>query len=77
MKTSGNLGDIVVELREEKKLTMLLVTHDLAVVYKFSSNVLCMNKQRVCYGPPHAVLTPESMERLYGAEVKFYQHKHE
>ena len=69
--------NLLARLREEKKLTMLLVTHDLAVVYKFSSNVLCMNKQRVCYGPPHAVLTPESMERLYGAEVKFYQHKHE
>jgi zinc transport system ATP-binding protein len=56
---------------------MLIVTHDLAVVFKFSSNVLCMNKQQVCYGPPLEVLTPESLQRLYGAEVKFYQHKHE
>jgi zinc transport system ATP-binding protein len=64
-------------LHEERKLTMLIVTHDLAVVFKFSSNVLCMNKQQVCYGPPLEVLTPESMQRLYGAEVKFYQHKHE
>jgi zinc transport system ATP-binding protein len=64
-------------LHEERKLTMLIVTHDLAVVFKFSSNVLCMNKRQVCYGPPLEVLTPESMQRLYGAEVKYYQHKHE
>jgi zinc transport system ATP-binding protein len=64
-------------LHEERKLTMLIVTHDLAVVFKFSSNVLCMNKQPVCYGPPLEVLTPESLQRLYGAEVKYYRHKHE
>lgn len=69
--------NLLARLHEERKLTMLIVTHDLAVVYKFSSNVLCMNKQRVCYGPPLEVLTPESLQRLYGAEVKYYEHKHE
>jgi zinc transport system ATP-binding protein len=64
-------------LHAEKKLTMLLVTHDLAVVYRLSSTVLCMNKQAVCYGPPLEVLTPESLQRLYGAGVKYYRHKHE
>jgi zinc transport system ATP-binding protein len=64
-------------LHAEKKLTMLLVTHDLAVVYKLSSRVLCMNKQAVCYGPPREVLTPESLQQLYGAQVKYYQHTHE
>jgi zinc transport system ATP-binding protein len=69
--------NLLERLHREKNLTMLLVTHDLAVVYKFSSNVLCMNKQRVCYGPPRAVLTPESLQRLYGTEVKYYHHTHE
>jgi zinc transport system ATP-binding protein len=69
--------NLLARLHEERKLTMLIVTHDLAVVYKLSSNVLCMNKQPVCYGPPLEVLTPESLQRLYGAEVKYYQHKHE
>jgi zinc transport system ATP-binding protein len=69
--------NLLARLHEERKLTMLIVTHDLAVVYKFSSDVLCMNKQAVCYGPPLKVLTPESLQRLYGTEVKYYQHKHE
>jgi zinc transport system ATP-binding protein len=69
--------NLLARLHEERKLTMLIVTHDLAVVYKFSSNVLCMNKQAVCYGPPREVLTPASLQLLYGAEVKYYRHRHE
>jgi zinc transport system ATP-binding protein len=68
---------LLARLHEERKLTMLIITHDLAVVFKLSSNVLCMNKQPVCYGPPLEVLTPESLQRLYGTEVKYYPHKHE
>jgi zinc transport system ATP-binding protein len=69
--------NLLARLHEERKLTMVIVTHDLAVVYKLSSNVLCMNKQPVCYGPPLEVLTPESLQLLYGTEVKYYRHKHE
>jgi zinc transport system ATP-binding protein len=67
---------LLARLHAEKKLTMLLVTHDLAIVYKLSSAVLCMNRQPVCYGPPLEVLTPESLQQLYGAGVKYYHHKH-
>ena len=65
-------------LKKEKKLTMLLVTHDLSVVYKFSNYVLCLNKCPICQGEPKQVLTSDSLQKLYGQEVKFYEHhKHE
>lgn len=64
-------------LHRERNLTMLLVTHDLAVVHRLSSTVLCLNRQPVCQGPPLAALTPENLQRLYGTEVKYYEHKHE
>jgi zinc transport system ATP-binding protein len=67
---------LLARLHRERSLTMLIVTHDLAVVYKFSTTVLCLNRQPVCYGPPRAVLTPESLQRLYGTEVKYYEHRH-
>lgn len=68
--------NLLATLKGERDLTILLVTHDLSVVYKFSTDVICLNKQPICYGPPQEVLTPESLQRLYGAEVKYYQHKH-
>jgi zinc transport system ATP-binding protein len=68
--------NLLAKLKGERDLTILLVTHDLSVVYKFSTDVICLNRQPICYGPPQEVLTPESLQRLYGGEVKYYQHKH-
>jgi zinc transport system ATP-binding protein len=68
--------NLLAKLKGERDLTILLVTHDLSVVYKFSTNVICLNRQPICYGPPQEVLTPESLQRLYGGEVRYYQHKH-
>lgn len=61
-------------LHRERNLTMLLVTHDLSVAHTLASNVLCLNKRPVCQGPPLTVLTAESLERLYGAPVKYHHH---
>ena len=62
---------------KEKQTTIILVTHDLNVVYKYSGNVLCLHKGTFCcYGMPREVLTPKALEKLYGTEIKFYKHKH-
>lgn len=66
--------NLLTRLKKERNLTILLVTHDLSVVYKFSNFVICLNKCPVCRGVPREVLTPEILQKLYGHEVKFYQH---
>jgi zinc transport system ATP-binding protein len=68
--------NLLAKLKEERNLTILLVTHDLSVVYAFSNYVICLNKQPICYGYPQEVLTPKNLKRLYGTEVKYYRHKH-
>ncbi len=68
---------LLARLHRERNLTMLIVTHDLAVVHRLSSTVLCVNQKLICQGPPVSTLTPENLQRLYGTEVKFYEHKHE
>lgn len=64
------------QLKRERNLTLLLITHDLAVVHRLSSTVLCLNNHPVCMGPPLPTLTPENLQRLYGTEVRLYEHKH-
>lgn len=64
------------ELQDKRKLTIVLISHDLNIVYKYANTVICINKQRVCFGEPHAVLNPEELSSLYGGEAKFYHHKH-
>jgi zinc transport system ATP-binding protein len=41
---------LLARLHRDRNLTMLLVTHDLTVVYEFSSTVLCLNNRAVCQG---------------------------
>jgi len=65
---------LLAKLKKEKDLTILLVTHDLSVVYKFSNSVICLNKCPICQGSPKEVLIPEILRKLYGEEVKFYEH---
>ncbi len=60
---------------EEKNLTILLVTHEVNVVYALSTHVLCLRGKKLCYGTPREVLTPEALQELYGSEIKFYKHR--
>jgi zinc transport system ATP-binding protein len=60
----------------ERNLTILLVTHDLNIVWEHGDNVLCMNKKTLCYGKPRDVITPEGLEEIYGTGIKFYKHQH-
>ena len=65
---------LLVKLKKERDLTILLVTHDLSVVFKFSNFVICLNKCPICQGIPKEVLSSETLRKLYGEEVKFYEH---
>ncbi|MCD6367900.1 MAG: metal ABC transporter ATP-binding protein [Candidatus Aenigmarchaeota archaeon] len=58
------------------KITIILVTHDLNVVYAYSNRCLCLSKVSSCYGPPRKILTPKSLQKIYNMEIKFYKHDH-
>lgn len=57
-------------------LTIILVTHDLNIVWEHSSKVLCLNKKITCMGKPQHVLTPDNLKKIYGTGIKFYKHNH-
>jgi len=61
---------------EEHRFTILLITHDLNVVWKHADNVLCLNKSYSCYGRPTEMITPSQLEKLYGTGVEYYRHSH-
>jgi len=67
---------LIKRLKEKRNLTVLLVTHDLNIVYKFSDYVICLNKTAICQGKPEIILTPENLQKLYRHEIKFYKHTH-
>lgn len=69
--------NLLKKLKTERGFTILLISHDLNIVYKYANNVICINKEMVCYGEPSAVLDPASLAKLYGGEAGFYKHEHQ
>jgi zinc transport system ATP-binding protein len=69
--------DLLHSLQQEKGMTVILVSHDLSVVYRYANQVLCLSKGKLCMGPPKELLTPGMLEELYGGPSKFYRHVHE
>jgi len=61
-------------LQEKQHLTILLISHELQIVYKYATNVLCLNKKMVCIGPPTQTLKSDDLQKLFGGEIGFYQH---
>ncbi len=61
-------------LQREEGLTLLLVSHELNLVYRFADNVLCLSRRRAWLGPPVAILTPERLGEAYGTSMKFHVH---
>ncbi|HTX14237.1 MAG TPA: metal ABC transporter ATP-binding protein [Candidatus Baltobacteraceae bacterium] len=66
--------DMLHALQRDKGMTLILVSHDLSVVYRYADMVLCLSKGTPCMGPPREVLTPETLEHLYAAPPKYYRH---
>jgi zinc transport system ATP-binding protein len=69
-----SIYQLVHHLQKKLNLTIILISHDLNVVYRYAENVLCLNHRKVCFGPPKEVLSPSQMQELYGGHHTFYEH---
>lgn len=67
------LNEMVRRLYEEGT-TVLLISHDLSVVFRYATDVLCLSRDHRCVGIPRHVLTPELLSDIYGEPVGFHVH---
>ena len=68
--------NLVSRLQKERGTTVLIISHDLHVVYRYASHVLCLNREMVCYGEPDEVLSPQQLQKLYGESGYYRHHAH-
>ncbi len=68
------LYEMIHRVQQAHGLTLLLISHELSVVYRHATNVLCLSRGRRCFGPPSEVLTPAAIEQLYGAPLRYHRH---
>jgi zinc transport system ATP-binding protein len=70
------LNDLAHRLQVEHGMTVLLISHELSVVYQYANRVLCLGRGAPCIGPPQTILTPERLQQVYGTSVAYHVHDH-
>lgn len=68
--------NVLHELQDKTGITIVLVSHELNVVFRYATSVFCLNKKLLCSGTPEETLTPEQLRALYG-DATYYHHLHE
>jgi len=66
--------DLIHKLQADEDLTIIFISHELQVVNHYANNVLCLNKEKVCFGPPMEVVDKETLSKLYGEDVHLHRH---
>lgn len=69
------LNELIERLQQDRGLTVFLISHDLSVVYRHATSVLCLGRDRHWFGPPKDILTPDRLRELYGAPIAFHVHE--
>ncbi len=67
--------EILQRLQKEQCVTVLMISHDLSVVFRYADQVLCLSRERAWFGPPREILTPELLQEVYRAPVRFHVHE--
>jgi zinc transport system ATP-binding protein len=68
--------ELIVDIQRRHHLTVILVSHDLSMVYRHASHVFALNGVICCEGTPQEVLSAESLKQAYGIHVSPYEHHH-
>ena len=68
------LNALVRRLQEDQGLTVLFISHELSVVYRYATDVLCLSRDRACIGPPRTILTPDVLHEIYGTALDYHVH---
>jgi zinc transport system ATP-binding protein len=68
--------DLIAEIQARRHLTVVLVSHDLSMVYRHASWVYALNRVVCCEGSPQQVLNADSLKQAYGIHVSPYGHHH-
>lgn len=61
---------LIEQLRAERRLTVVLVSHDLNVASQYCDRVLMLKEGRLCHiGPPDETIRPDVLRMVYGCDV--------
>jgi len=65
---------LINKLQADDDLTIIFISHELQVVNQYATSVLCLNKEKICFGPPSTAIDKESLAKMYGENAHLYKH---
>jgi ABC-type Mn2+/Zn2+ transport system ATPase subunit len=68
--------ELISAVHKRHQLTVVLVSHDLSMVFRHASWVYALNGVICCEGTPAEVMNAESLKEAYGIHVSPYHHHH-
>ncbi len=68
--------ELIARVQRQHHLTVVLVSHDLSMVYRHAAHVYALNGVICCEGTPEEVLNAEALKQAYGLHVAPYGHHH-
>lgn len=74
MGFENNIYNVIYRVQKERGTTILLISHDLSVIYRHAQTVLCLNKTIICQGAPQDVLNQIELQKIFG-DTGYYSHK--
>ncbi|WP_293445536.1 metal ABC transporter ATP-binding protein [Persephonella sp.] len=69
--------DFLKKIRDEKGITVVMVSHDIGVVGRFVDKVAGLNRFLHYYGHPRGFFQKHILEKLYGSDVELVIHSPE
>jgi ABC-type Mn2+/Zn2+ transport system ATPase subunit len=73
VRTRHDVMHLIHELHHEGR-AIVLTTHDLNGIAAHLPRLVCLNREVIATGKPQEVITPDVLERTYGAPLEVLQH---
>lgn len=68
------LNELISRLQREQHLTVIFISHELSVVSRHATDVLCLSRDTVCMGASRTVLTPALLHEIFGTPAEDHVH---
>jgi len=71
-----NFVEIIKHLNKRHNTTIFMISHEVDIIERFVTQVICLNKQLVCSGPPKEMINDDTIGDLYGKNRVKHHHNH-
>ena len=68
--------EMIEAVHRRHKMTIILVSHDLSMVFRHAHWVFALNGVVCCQGTPEDIVRNDSLKQAYGLHLTPYHHHH-